>query len=41
MRTFLDAGRPARPPPCAVETMQSYLTTLGTPRNRIKIEAFG
>ena len=29
------------PPPRFLETMQSYLTTLGVPRDRIKIEAFG
>jgi ferredoxin-NADP reductase len=35
------AARGTTPPPRFLETMQSYLTTLGMPRDRIKIEAFG
>jgi len=35
------AAKGSTPPPRFLETMQSYLTTLGVPRDRIKIEAFG
>jgi 3-ketosteroid 9alpha-monooxygenase subunit B len=35
------AAKGTTPPPRFLETMQSYLSTLGVPRDRIKIEAFG
>jgi ferredoxin-NADP reductase len=35
------AAKGTTPPPRFLETMQVYLTTLGVPRDRIKIEAFG
>jgi len=35
------AAKGTTPPPRFLETMQSYLATLGMPRDRIKIEAFG
>jgi len=35
------AAKGTAPPPRFLETMQSYLATLGMPRERIKIEAFG
>ena len=37
----LHAAKGTTPAPRFLETMQSYLTTLGMPRERIKIEAFG
>jgi ferredoxin-NADP reductase len=35
------AAKGTTPPPRFLETMQSYLSALGMPRDRIKIEAFG
>ncbi len=35
------AAKGTTPPPRFLETMQSYLTALGVPRDRVKIEAFG
>ena len=35
------AAKGTTPPPRFLETMQVYLGTLGVPRDRIKIEAFG
>ena len=35
------AAKGTTPPPRFLETVQSYLATLGMPRDRIKIEAFG
>lgn len=35
------AAKGTTPPPRFLETMQSYLTTLGVSRDRIKVEAFG